>query len=236
MLAKLQQHADAPINAVLRRHSHILFVLPQASQLASTLPGRKVVQALLVRRQMKAGELGKTALAGNFTNGALAAWVMADAAKSLFESQSTIRNALQTLLAENPQGIALVVLGDAAQRRYAAEIAIYCAWVNGAALPERKKKSERKPLKTVDLYGYLDPHEFPAQRACAEGNVLCRELTVLPPNELTPGHIASASSVLRKSMAGSAKSTISGSSGKWVLVRSAPWPRAARPMMPRSCI
>jgi len=187
MLAKLQQHAGAPINAVLRRHSHILFVLPQASQLASTLPGRKVVEALLVRRQMKAGELGKTALAGNFTNGALAAWVMADAAKTPFESQSTIRNALQTLLSENPQSIAIVVLGDAAQRRYAAEIAIYCAWVNGAVLPERKKKSERKPLKTVDLYGYLDPHEFPAQRACAEGNVLCRELTVLPPNELTPG-------------------------------------------------
>ena len=187
MLAKLQQHAGAPINAVLRRHSHILFVLPQASQLASTLPGRKVVAALLARRQMKAGELGKIALAGNFANGALAAWVMADAAKTLFESQSTIRNALQTLLAENPQGIAIVVLGDAAQRRYAAEIAIYCAWVNGAVLPERKKKSERKPLKTVDLYGYLDPHEFPAQRACAEGNLLCRELTVLPPNELTPG-------------------------------------------------
>ena len=186
MLARLQQHAGAPIAAALRKHSHILFVLPQSNQLEATLPGRKVLEALLARRHMKAGELGKTALAGNFKNGALAAWVMADAKKSLFESQSTIRSALQTLLAENPRGIAIVVLGDAPQCRYAAEIAIYCAWVNGAVLPERKKKSERKPLKTVDLYGCLDPGEFPAQRACAQGNVLCRELTVLPPNELTP--------------------------------------------------
>ena len=150
------------------------------------MPGREVLEALLARRHMKAGELGKTAVAGNFTNGALAAWVMADARKSLFESQATIRSALQTLLAENPRGIAIVVIGDAAQRRYAAEIALYCAWVNGAVLPERKKKAARKPLKTVDLYGCLDPGEFSAQRACAEGNVLCRELTVLPPNELTP--------------------------------------------------
>ena len=73
-----------------------------------------------------------------------------------------------------------------AQRHMSAEIAVYCAWVNGAVLPERKKKSERKPLKTIDLYGYRDDDGFPGLRARAEGNVLCRELTVLPPNELTP--------------------------------------------------
>jgi leucyl aminopeptidase len=111
---------------------------------------------------------------------------MADPGKSRFESHSTARSALQTLLAENPPGVAIVVLGDVAQRQYAAEIAVYCAWINGAALPERKKKSARKPLKTIDLYGYQDKDDFSALRARAEGNVLCRELTVLPPNELTP--------------------------------------------------
>src|ERR1700688_3879389 len=98
MLEKLQQHPGAPNAAALRKHSHILFILPQASRLAASLPGREVAQALLARRQMKPGELGKTALAGNFRNGALAAWVMADAGKSPFESQATIRNALQMLL------------------------------------------------------------------------------------------------------------------------------------------
>ena len=186
MLARLQQHADAPTAAALRNHSHILFVLPATGQLAGAWPASDVLAALLKRRRMKAGELGKKPLAGNLGNGALAAWVMLDRGKSQFESHSAARDALQLLLAENPREIALVVLGGAPQRRYAAGVAVYCAWINGAALPERKKKPEHKPLRTIDLYGYRDKDDFSALRARAEGNVLCRELTVLPPNELTP--------------------------------------------------
>jgi leucyl aminopeptidase len=186
MLARLLQHAGAPAAAALRKHSHVLIVLPQAKQLAGAWPGCEVLETLLARRHMKPGELGKTPVTGNLKNGSLAAWVMLDPGKPQFESQSSARGALQSLLAENPPGIAIVVLGDATQRQYAAQIAVYCAWVNGAALPERKKKPERKPLKTIDLYGYQDKDGFSATRARAEGNVLCRELTVLPPNELTP--------------------------------------------------
>ena len=186
MLARLLQHASAPAGAALRSHSHILFILPQSKAVAGTWPGQEVLKALLVRRRMKPGELGKTPLAGTLRNGALAVWVMADSGKSQFELQSTVRSALQMLLAENPPGVAIVVLGDAAQRQHAAATAVYCAWVNGAVLPERKKKAERKPLKTIHLYGYRDKDDFPALRGRAEGNVLCRELTVLPPNELTP--------------------------------------------------
>jgi leucyl aminopeptidase len=64
---------------------------------------------------------------------------------------------------------------------------VYCAWVNGIALPERKSKGARKPLRTIHLYGARDAGGFAALRAQAEGNVLCRDLTALPPNELTPG-------------------------------------------------
>ncbi len=186
MLARLLQHAGAPTAAALRKHSHILFVLPQAKQLSGAWPGREVLEALLARRRMKADELGKTPLAGNLGHGALASWVMLDPGKSQFESLSAVRGALQSLLAENPSEIAIVVLGEASQRQRAAEIAVYCAWVNGAALPVRKKKPEHKPLKTVHLYGYRDKDGFSSLCARAEGNVLCRELTVLPPNELTP--------------------------------------------------
>ena len=186
MLARLQQHSGTPAAAVLRKHSHVLFVLPQARQLPGSMPCRDVLEALLARRRMKAGELGKTPLAGSLRNGALAAWVMLDSGKSRFESHATMKAALQTLLVEHPQEIAIVVLGDVLQRQLAAETAVYCAWINGAALPERRKKPAHKPLKTMDLYGYREKGEFFTLRACAEGNFLCRELTVLPPNELTP--------------------------------------------------
>lgn len=186
MLASLQQHPGAPSAAALRKHTHVLFVLPNAKQLSRSWPGADVLEALLARRRMKALELAKTALTGNLGHGALASWVMLDPAKSEFELQSVVRNALQPLLAENPAEVAIVVTGNDVQRRRAAPLAIYCAWVNGVALPERKKKRERKPLKAIQLYGWRDRDEYSVLRACAEGNVLCRELTILPPNELTP--------------------------------------------------
>ena len=77
--------------------------------------------------------------------------------------------------------------GDAAQRQRMAELAVYGAWVNGAPLPVHKKKDERKPLQKIELYGFSDKKIFDALKAQAAGNLLCRELTVLPPNELTPG-------------------------------------------------
>ncbi len=186
MLAKLTQHAAAPGVAALRKHTHYLFVLPPAKALSREWPAGDVLASLMARRRMKAGELAKSAVTGNLKDGALASWVMLDAKKSAFEQHATVRGALQPLLAENPAEIAIVVCGDGAQRKRAAGVAVYCAWVNGAALPERKKKPARKPLKSIQLYGYRDKDEFAALRARAEGNVLCRELTVLPPNELTP--------------------------------------------------
>jgi leucyl aminopeptidase len=186
MLAKLTQHAAAPNVAALRKHAHVLFVLPPAKQLSREWPAGDVLASLMARRRMKAGALAKSAVTGNLKDGALASWVMLDASKSTFAAHATVRGALQPLLAENPAEIAIVVSGDDAQRKAAAQIAAYCAWVNGAALPERKKKRERKPLRAVHIYGYRDKDEFAASRARAEGNVLCRELTILPPNELTP--------------------------------------------------
>src|ERR1019366_805679 len=44
-----------------------------------------------------------------------------------------------------------------------------------------------KPLQKIALYGFSDSKSFAALKAQAAGNLLCRTLTVLPPNELTPG-------------------------------------------------
>jgi len=89
------------------------------------------------------------------------------------------------LLAEKPDEIAIGVFGPAAGRRRAAELAVYSAWVNGARLPERKKKPGGA-LRAIRLHGHASRDSFAERRAAAEGNVLARELTVLPPNELTP--------------------------------------------------
>ena len=186
MLARVISHAAAATQAALRIHSHCLFVLPVAKELSRAWPGSEVLAPLLARRRMKAGALAKSPVTGNFKDGALASWLMLDAGKPAFEQQAAVRRALQPLLGENPAEIAIVVCGDAAQRERAARVAVYCAWVNGAVLPERKRKATHKPLKTIHLYGARKQDGFADLFARAQGNVLCRELTTLPPNELTP--------------------------------------------------
>ena len=204
------------INSRTLAAAHQLVIFPKGKVVPKDLPHGALLTAVLKRRDMKADELEKSPVAANAENGALVAWAMLDFEKDTFAQQVQVRKALQLLLGENPKNIGIVVLGDDAQRRHAAELAVYGAWVNGAPLPVHKKKDERKPLQKIVLVGLaaadtekrqaqristptltlplqgggdvaFNKKSFDALKAQAEGNLLCRELTVLPPNELNPG-------------------------------------------------
>jgi len=165
---------------------HLLVLLPKAMKLPKSLPHLALLKAVLARRDIKPDELAKSPVAANTENGALIAWGMLDVEKDLFFQQVQVRKTLALLLGENPKSIAIIVLGDEVQRQRAAKLAVYGAWVNGTALPVHKKKNEQKPLQNIDLYGFADKKIFAPLKAEAEGNLLCRELTIMPPNELTP--------------------------------------------------
>jgi leucyl aminopeptidase len=189
MLAKLEQIA-APLSAAdLTRAKHVLIVLPKAQSLDALrgVPGIEALASSLSRRRKKLEELAKSAVATELPHGALVAWVMPDATRPAFERQVLMRKALAPLLAEKPETIDIAVFGTSRERPGAAGLAAYAAWVNGARLPERKKKPDGAALTTIRLHGYRSADDFAAVRATAQGNLLCRELTVLPPNELTPG-------------------------------------------------
>ncbi|MBI3041687.1 MAG: leucyl aminopeptidase family protein [Betaproteobacteria bacterium] len=188
MLARLEQNAALLSETDLKRVKHALIVLPKTESLDSLrgVPGAEALAAALSRRKKKPGELAKAPLATDLAQGALVSWVMLDPAQPVFERQTVLRKGLQLLLGEKPAEIAVGVFGPATRRRQAAELAVHAAWVNGARLPGRKKKPDGAALQAVRLYGCRVPDGFARQRAVAEGNLLCRELTVLPPNELTP--------------------------------------------------
>jgi leucyl aminopeptidase len=231
MLAKLTQHAAAATIAALRKRTHCLIVLPVSKDLSPAWPGGDVLASLLTRRRMKAGELAKSPVTGNLKDGALASWMMLDPKKPAFEQHAALRGALQPLLGENPAEIAIAVCGDAAQRHAAAQVATYCAWVNGAVLPERKRKASHKPLKEIHLYGTRDGDDFAELRARAEGNILCRELTMLPPNELTPGTIPCADQRARQRTRMAARGIrlfAAQENGRGCVLRSGPGQRNAR--------
>ncbi len=181
MLAQLNLISELPANA-----THLLVICPKSKTVSKEVPHADLLKAVLTRRDMKASELAKTPVAANAVNGSLIAWAMLDFDKDTFSLQVQVRKALQLLLDEHPKDVSIVVLGDDKERQRAAELAVYVAWVNGAPLPVHKKKDESKSLKTIGLYGCYDQKSFESIKAQAAGNLLCRILTVLPPNELTP--------------------------------------------------
>ena len=165
--------------------THLLVLLPKTKTVPKDAPHGELLASVLKRRDMKPEELAKSPVTANATNGTLIAWAMLDFDRDSFAQQVQTRKGLQLLLDEQPKVLSIAVSGNHAQR--AAELGVYGAWVNGALLPVHKKKDERKALQKIELYGCSDKKAFDALRAQAAGNLLCRELTVLPPNELTPG-------------------------------------------------
>jgi leucyl aminopeptidase len=184
MLAQLTVSTSLP---KILGTSHLLVLLPKGKSLPRELPHSELLTAVLKRRGMKIEEFAAAPVAANLTDGGLIVWSMLDFAKTNFALQTQARKAVQLLLTEQPAAITIVVQGDDAQRRQAAEAAVYAAWVNGAPLPLHKKKTDqRKPLQKIALYGFNEKQIFTGLKAQAEGNLLCRTLTVLPPNDLTP--------------------------------------------------
>ncbi|SCX42217.1 leucyl aminopeptidase family protein [Nitrosospira sp. Nsp1] len=192
MLASLTQNASSISSST--KATHILVVLPQSapSDKLRNKPdflGKNILETLLSRRKMQLGEIAGNPVAANIESGSLCVWVAVDLSKSVFEQQTSIRKAVQLLLEETPAEINLAVYGNDDQRRAFAHLAIYAAWINGPVLPSRKtdkKNTRRRPLARIVVHGHKEADSFALLAAKAEGNLVTRELTILPPNELTP--------------------------------------------------
>lgn len=183
MLASLRQTERVPDEAaLLARARHLLVVLPAGKGFDG--PAVAALKSLLERRRLKPEDLAKTPVAANLANGVLCAWVRFDPARPVFERATALRKALAPLLEESPGELTIALYGSPELRAAAAAQAAYAAWVNGTSLPLRKKKDRTTSLSSISVLGTsVDLAEV---RAVADANVLCRELTALPPNELTP--------------------------------------------------
>jgi len=175
-LAKLTVRAESAA-------SHLLFVLPAGKTLPAGLPERRRWLAVLKRRDLKAAELAKSPLAIDLEDGCRAACVMVDCDKPRFDRLTVLRKAVMLLLDEAPEELAIVPVDlDAA----VVADAVYVALINSAILPAKKKKPT-KPLKTLTVVASAATAAGLASvEALAKANVLARELTARPPNELTP--------------------------------------------------
>lgn len=186
MLAELTIKAALPDRRALEASDHLLVLGPKGASEA-TLPGGDRLRAALRRRRKKPGDLAKTPLSAETGAGGLMVFAAPDLKAPVFEQQTVLRQAAMALLSEKPDTLTIAVTGSFAERRALARLAMYVVWVNGIALPERKRQRAARALKRVTLYGVSRDLPLDDIRAVAEGNALCRTLTLQPPNELTPG-------------------------------------------------
>ncbi len=180
-VARLLQHGLFR-SSQFGQHAHSLLLLPCGKALPRGMPARAQLLATLKRRDSKPLDLAKTPVSLDLPDGSRLVCAMVDSTKSRFDRLALLRKATMLLLDESPQEIAIGVCDNNPE---VAREAIYVAMLNGAPLPLRKKKAAR-PLKKMHLYGTDGESDFAAVAALAGGNLLARELTALPPNELTP--------------------------------------------------
>jgi len=183
-LATLCTAAALPEPDALASMNHVLIVLAPGASEAGNIPDHPLLQATLARRRLDPDELDSEPVSANTASGALRVWLMLDPEKSTFDNQTLLRDGLAVLLDEEPAGIDVLIVADAGERAWMAGLAAYVALANGAPLPSRKQKDAPQPLESLRIWGVdAEPRDA---LGLAEGNLLARTLTALPPNALTP--------------------------------------------------
>ncbi len=199
MLAKMICHPASISEATAQSHPYLLVVLGQGAGMSQEVPFQALLAAQMKRKKKKLDTLGKTPFALQTPSGGLCVFVVHDPHKTQFQRFQLMRQALALLLAESAQRLGLAFFNPKDEREAAASDALYCAWVNGTPLPTQKSEDKTKALERIELYGVSQSASFAHVKSKAEGNVLCRELTVLPPNTLTPGQYRKRLRVLARS-------------------------------------
>lgn len=199
MSVKLIQCADICSENTLSSEKHILFIM--SDEMPSALPFANSLEAKLKRMGCEFQDLNKTPVAVDLANNSLASFVLLSEKLSVFQRHSLLSKALKPLLAEHAEELAICVFGANSQREINACAAYYVACANTTEMPSKKSENKYKPLTKISIHGYKADHDYGYVNARVAGNALCRQLTVTPPNELTPTLYRKKIAALAKDMA-----------------------------------
>jgi leucyl aminopeptidase len=184
MSLKLTQYAAIGSENSLSSENHVLLVLHEKAE--KSLPFAKILDNKLKRSKGEFKDLKKAPITIELPNGGMASVVVLGEKLSMFQKHTLLRKAVKPLLGEQAESIAICVFGDEATKEANACAAYYVMTVNAAELPTRKKEIKHKSLKKINIHGFKAAHDYAYVNARVAGNALCRSLTMLPPNELTP--------------------------------------------------
>lgn len=184
MAINLIQNAAIPDEKLITSDKHLLFVL---SHIDNALPYfAATLDAKLQRVKKTIADLKSTPISIELPHGGTASVIIIPESLTTFERHTLMRKAISPLMEERPEIISVILLGDATACDKNACAAYYTILVNAVDLPSHKKEKTQCLLKTVKLFGYQAPHDYAYVRARVAGNTLCRQLSLTPPNLLTP--------------------------------------------------
>lgn len=184
MSIKLHQNAAIADEISLKSHEHILFVLTEIAD--ENIPFREILNKKLNRIKSEYKDLCTSPITIDLPEGGLASFVILNKNISPFERHTLLRKAIKPLLDEKPATITLCVFGDIDTRKAHSCAAYYVVSVNAATFPNYKKDAKPIKLEQVFIFGYQAEHDYSFINARVAGNSLCRQLTMMPPNALTP--------------------------------------------------
>jgi leucyl aminopeptidase len=164
--------------------SHLLCVLSDAT--SKTFPFIKELDRKLKRTHKKIASLSKEPVNIEIQDGRVLSFVVLDQKMNTFQRHTLIRKALKPLIAENPETLNIALFGNEDLKEINARAAVYVALMNSQRLPSYKKESTKKNIKSIEVFGIELKDKFAHEIAIVSGNTLTRELTMLPPNDLTP--------------------------------------------------
>ena len=162
-------------------NSHYLLAIDKEDK---NLPFHGLIAAKLSRSQKKFSDLSKGALQLDLPNGALLSVVMLASEETPFNNQTKFRKALAPLLSEKPKQLNLVFYGKI--NEVFVSNAIYVSLVNAQTLISMKKPVTKFSLTQLNIFGCKSLKNLNFIESLVEGNTLTRDLTMTPPNSLTP--------------------------------------------------
>jgi len=191
MNIKIKQEVNIPTKSDADTIGHLMLVLPhtQTAQRWPKFPYSGLLKERFVRSGKKPDDdhLLVTDLPNKAGTHVVLGFIRPDA--SSFELLTLARKLAASQLEYNPRSIAFFAAGfNTGFNNRFAEAVVAAALAITSSMPEYKStKKKPHPLKSIHLYGLDTKIDFKRTSAEAEGNNLARQLTALPPNELTPG-------------------------------------------------
>ncbi len=191
MMARIEQRTAPLSRSALETTENLIVFMPEKEPrgIWAEIPSGEILQQRMTRARR--ADAQRRLLETDLPN-AIGTRVTLEALPpgiSSFELLSKARAHVQRHREHGARSIAVLMPGlEAALAARAVDALSAAALAADAPMPDlRSRPQRRRRLASLKFYGVPQRVDLARTRAEAEGNALARELTMLPPNELTPG-------------------------------------------------